>query len=474
MKKCFLFLTALLSFGLAKAQTVDVLDFAEGFNQPVGIETAPGVDNRLFIVERPGLIHMLTLSGQKINAPFLNIQDLVLDTFLEQGLLGLAFDPGYEDNGYFYVSYNNLSGDMQVSRFQVNMHNRTKAKKNTEKLIITWDKPFPNHNGGAIHFGPDGYLYISTGDGGSAGDPFNNAQNISKLQGKILRIDVHSGDPYAIPADNPFVGMAGARPEIWDLGLRNPWRFTFDRLTGDMWIGDVGQDMWEELNYEPAGEGGNNYGWRCYEGTHPYTECSPTVLPLVMPVHEYAHSEDTSLPCSGTIVNGYVYRGTQSEWMYGKNFHADFCTGQIHAFWFENGAPMHAVVYLGEPFEYTSWGEDQAGELYLADMMDGEIYRVVDGSADRKDVSQFDAANTLILYPNPNNGQFNLVWSATADGDCELIVTNVLGQSVSVQTIPTSKGRNTHAIDVAELSSGTYFVTIRSASESATTRFVIK
>jgi glucose/arabinose dehydrogenase len=473
MKKRFLLLGAMLIAGVANAQTIQVEDFAEGFNQPVDMAIAPGVNDRVFVVERPGMIHMLKLDGQKINAPFLNIQDLVLDTFLEQGLLSLAFDPGYATNGYFYVSYNDTTGDMRVSRFQVNMHNRNKAKKNTEKLIISWDKPFPNHNGGQLKFGPDGYLYISTGDGGSAGDPFNNAQNMSKLQGKILRIDVHSGDPYAVPATNPFVNTAGALPEIWDLGLRNPWRMSFDRLTGDLWIGDAGQDMWEEVNYEPAGQGGKNYGWRCYEGMHPYTECNPTVLPLTMPVHEYPHSTDTTLPCSGAVVNGYVYRGTQSAWMYGKEFHADFCTGQVHALWNEGGAWQHAVVYYGEPMEYSAFGEDQAGELYLLDMMGGEIYKI-EGPEGARFAANDVAANNFALYPNPNTGRFAATWLSDGDGDSELIVTNLVGQIVYSETVETTKGMNTHNVEVSRLNNGTYLFTLRNAGSTVTTKLVLE
>jgi glucose/arabinose dehydrogenase len=196
----------------------------------------------------------------------------------ERGLLGLAFDPGYLTNGYFYVNYTNTSGNTQISRFRVSSTNPNRAVKSSEKFILQVQQPFSNHNGGCTRFGPDGYLYIGMGDGGSGGDPNNNAQNPMSLLGKMLRIDVHTGDPYSIPPDNPFIDSANYRHEIWALGLRNPWRWSFDALTGDLIIGDVGQDKWEEVDFQSAASnGGENYGWRCYEGKHDYnlSGCKP-------------------------------------------------------------------------------------------------------------------------------------------------------------------------------------------------------
>ncbi|HUM48320.1 MAG TPA: PQQ-dependent sugar dehydrogenase [Chitinophagales bacterium] len=266
MKNVFTLLILLVAVTLVRAQTtvpqLELEDFSEGFNKPLAIENCG--DSRLFIVEQPGKIWIVDEDGNKSPEPFLDITTRVKYDGAEQGLLGLAFHPDYAVNGFFYVNYITLEGNTRIARFQVSANDPNRANPSTQKTILKVKQPFANHNGGCLRFGPDGYLYIGLGDGGDAGDPFENAQDPGQLLGKMLRIDINTGDPYAIPPTNPFVNVAGYQPEIWALGLRNPFRWSFDRLTGDLWIGDVGQDKWEEINYQSVSStGGENYGWDC-------------------------------------------------------------------------------------------------------------------------------------------------------------------------------------------------------------------
>ncbi|TAE46171.1 MAG: hypothetical protein EAZ89_20620, partial [Bacteroidetes bacterium] len=243
---------------------------ATGLNRPVDIASAG--DSRLFVVEQRGTIQIINADGTMLTTPFLDIDARVNSTGNEQGLLGLVFHPNYALNGYFFVNYTRSpSGYTRVSRFQTTAANPNIADPNSELVLLEIEQPYENHNAGDLAFGPDGYLYIPMGDGGSGGDPGNRAQNGLTLLGKMIRIDVNAGFPYTIPPSNPFLNDPGVRDEVWSIGLRNPWRFSFDRLTGDMWIADVGQGIYEEINVEPAGSaGGLNYGWRCYEGAHAY------------------------------------------------------------------------------------------------------------------------------------------------------------------------------------------------------------
>jgi glucose/arabinose dehydrogenase len=306
----YLSFSILLSHAIAGAQAIgDPPDIAidrygEGFSSPVHITHAADGSGRLFVVEQSGRIRIIKGSGT-LPVPFLDISDRV-SCCGEQGLLSVAFPPDYAIKGHFYVNHTNLSGDTVVARYRVSADPDV-ADAATEEILLTIAQPFANHNGGQLAFGPDGYLYIGTGDGGSGGDPLNNGQNTDVLLGKLLRIDVEAGvAPYGIPPTNPYRLRAGYRPEIWALGLRNPWRFSFDRLTGDLYIGDVGQNMYEEINFQPAASaGGENYGWRIMEGFHCYNPaaCNPTGLTL--PVLEYEHNQGN---CSVTA--GGVYRGS--------------------------------------------------------------------------------------------------------------------------------------------------------------------
>ncbi len=332
---------------------------ASGLSRPVDVQTANDGTNRLFIIEKYGAIRILE-NGQLLDEPFLKIDDRVNDNSNEMGLLGLAFHPDYEQNGYFYVNYTGSGGDTRISGFHASGNI---ADSNSESILLTIGQPYPNHNGGAVAFGPDGYLYLGLGDGGLAGDPHKNGQNTSTLLGKILRIDVNSGDPYVVPSDNPFGN------EVWAYGLRNPWRISFDRANGDLWIGDVGQGEWEEIDYFPAGSvNGANYGWSIMEGNHGYDgEPQPGLL---LPVAEYSHSSGDG--CS--VTGGYVYRGSMPEWN-GIYIYGDYCSGKIWGLLQSNGTWQNQFLF-SVGITITSFGEDEAGELYFASDS-GDVYKLV-------------------------------------------------------------------------------------------------
>jgi glucose/arabinose dehydrogenase len=344
---------------------------ATGLNQPVAITNAG--DERLFITLQPGEVVIRDAAGNILPQPFLDLRTKV-SCCGEQGLLSIAFHPHYKENGFFYVDYTNTDGNTVVARYAVAADDPNRANMATETILLTIDQPFDNHNGGQLQFGPDGYLYIGMGDGGSADDPGNRGQNLSVLLGKLLRIDVDHSSPYALPATNPFVSTAGARGEIWAYGLRNPWRFSFDRLTGDLWIGDVGQSAWEEVDLQPAGSaGGQNYGWRKMEGKHcfnPSTNCQDGSLTL--PILEYSHTDGCS------ITGGYRYRGSRLTQLRGTYFYADYCEGTIWGGTQLANGSWSSRVLLDTNMLISTFGEDVNGELYLADLAHGIVYSVVD------------------------------------------------------------------------------------------------
>jgi len=282
----------------------------------------------------------------------------------------VAFHPNYATNGYFYVNYTDLNGDTRVERYSVSAADSNLADTATHKLIIFIPQPYTNHNGGLVMFGPDGMFYIGMGDGGSGGDPQNRAQNHDSLLGKLLRIDVDGGDPYAIPAGNPFA-MSGGAKEIWALGLRNPWRFAFDRSAGLLYIGDVGQGAWEEVDVQPASQGGLNYGWRIMEGAHCYNPNPCSSTGLVLPAVEYDHSNGQ---CA--IIGGFVYRGTRFPALAGQYFYADLCAGWVRSLSYAGGAVTGRTSWNLDlsPGSPMSFGEDARGELYL--LTGGGVYRM--------------------------------------------------------------------------------------------------
>jgi hypothetical protein len=344
----------------------------------VGIEHAG--DSRLFLVRQTGQI--VIFNGTSIVSPeFLDISGLLPSPRgNEEGLLGLAFHPNYASNGFFYVNYTNTSGDIVVARYQASPPSGNRANVNSGTILLTIPHPGQsNHNGGQIRFGPDGFLYIATGDGGGGGDPGNNGQNINSLLGKILRIDVNGGPPYGIPPTNPFVNATGA-DEIWSYGLRNPWRFTFDRQTGDMFIADVGQGDWEEIDVEPAGTGGRNYGWRLMEGTHCYppgSSCNPASL--VLPIAEYPHNvQGTFIGCS--VTGGFRYRGSNLAAHVGTYFFGDYCTGRIWGATPNGDGSWTSVQLLDSTLTISTFGEDSAGNLYVAHH-GGALHRIVSANA---------------------------------------------------------------------------------------------
>jgi len=354
----------------ATEPNVTLEPIASGLDQPVSITHAG--DTRLFITLQEGQI--VIYDGTRIlPTPFLDITDLVLNGG-ERGLLSVAFDPNYAQNGRFFVNYTNNNGDTIIERYNVSASDPNRADRNSRVQLLFVDQPFANHNGGQLQFGPDGYLYIGMGDGGSGGDPGNRAQNLGDLLGKMLRIDV-SGPGYTIPPNNPFANSSNARREIWAYGMRNPWRFTFDRLTGDLWIADVGQGDWEEIDFQPASStGGENYGWRRMEGTHcfnPPNNCNDGTL--VLPVIEYGH---TNGACS--VTGGSVYRGSLNPRLYGMYIYGDYCNGVI---WGATRAATGAVTsqtLFNAPFLISTFGEDVNGEIYVADHLSGGIYRMRD------------------------------------------------------------------------------------------------
>ena len=339
-----------------------------GLSSPLYLTAPVGDTARLFVVEQGGQIRIVQ-HGQLLPTAFLDIHTRLVSGG-EQGLLSVAFHPSYATNGFFYVNYTDLNGDTRVERYTVSAADSNRADTATHKLILSVRQPYSNHNGGLVMFGPDGMLYIGMGDGGSGGDPENRAQNPDSLLGKLLRIDVDGGDPYAIPTGNPFRNGGGA-PEIWAVGLRNPWRFAFDRSAGLLYIGDVGQGAWEEVDVEPASQGGLNYGWRIMEGAHCYSATNCSSAGLVLPALEYDHSNGCS------IIGGFVYRGTKAPTLVGQYFYSDYCSGWLRSFSYANGAVAAQTgwslnVTLGN---VLSLGEDSAGELYVL-TAGGSIYRI--------------------------------------------------------------------------------------------------
>jgi glucose/arabinose dehydrogenase len=353
---------------------------ADGFVEPVAVTGAGDGSGRLFVAEQQGRIRIVG------GGVFLDISARVDSVDNEQGLLGLAFHPGYASNGYFFVNYTHDPGPgldtTRVSRFQVSAADPGVADPASESVLLEFEQDFSNHNGGDLHFGPDGFLYIASGDGGSGGDPNDRGQSLDTLLGKILRLDVDSGSPYAVPADNPFVGDPVALDEIWAYGLRNPWRFSFDRATGDLFIGDVGQGSREEVNRQPAASsGGENYGWSCMEGdlAPGFNSCDDG--PLTPPIMVYG----TGANCA--VTGGFVYRGRIGG-LHGRYVFGDYCSGKVWSA-AEAAGLWTAQEWGAVGFGLASFGEDDDGELLVVDRDDGAIFRFVSPSAIFTDLFEF-------------------------------------------------------------------------------------
>jgi glucose/arabinose dehydrogenase len=347
-----------------------------GLEMPLEAVHAGDGSGRLFVLEQRGRIQVIQ-EGNLLPQLFLDISDRVGSSGNEQGLLGIAFHPDYPANGYFYVNYTDLQGDTVIARFTVSPDNPNQALPGSEYQLIWVDQPFANHNGGEVVFGPDGYLYLGLGDGGSQGDPQENGQSRDALLGKILRIDVDSGTPYAIPPSNPYA-RGGGRSEIFAEGLRNPWRFSFDSLTGDLYIGDVGQNAWEEIDHLPAADVAQddrpaafNFGWNLFEGTHAYLPDAPAGIETIFPIAEYSHE----FGCS--VTGGFVYRGSRLPALVGIYFFGDYCSGTVWGLWPDLGGGWQQKVLFETQGQITSFGQDEDGEILLVDRA-GIIYRLAE------------------------------------------------------------------------------------------------
>lgn len=439
MKKILL-LSGILSAVLFYSQNIVLAEFASGLTSPVEIVHAN--DSRLFVVQQNGIIQIIQPNGTVNSTAFLNISTKI--TFSgERGLLGLAFHPQYTTNGYFYVYYNNTAGNITVARYSVNSADPNTADPASEKIILNITKPFENHNGGSMHFASDEKLWISTGDGGSAGDPNNNSQNKNSLLGKILRVDVNSTAAYNIPADNPFVGIDGA-DEIWSYGLRNAWKFSFDAATGNAMIADVGQSQTEEINRMPITQAGINYGWRCYEGNSAYntTGCTDSST-MTFPIAVYNH---TGGKCS--ITGGYVYRGTAYPALVGKYIFADYCSSQIGILNADNSI-FWTSAFTGNNF--ATFGEDSGKELYTASVNNGKIYKISTTPLATGEHPQ----RSFKMYSNPASGTIFIDGLTTRNNTAE--INNAEGRKV-LET----KVKEDQSIDISTLKSGIYFITISS------------
>lgn len=424
MKRLLLFLTCSV-FTWVNAQDINLELFGSGFSSPVNVKHAG--DDRLFVVERAGYIKILNSDGSVNTTNFLNIDGRVTNNGGEQGLLAMAFHPNYSTNGFFYVNYINNSGDTVISRFT--RLSAGVADPNSEVILMTISQPFSNHNGGDMHFSPnDGYLYISTGDGGSGGDPGNRAQNLNLLLGKMLRIDVDgtSNGNYGIPASNPFVGNPSALDEIWAYGLRNPWKFSFDRSNGDMWIADVGQSSREEINRVPASSaGGENYGWKCFEGNTVFssmTECN--TITHQPPVAEYVYGGS---PFRCSITGGYIYRGTIQTGLQGRFFFADFCSDEIGVVT-ETSPNNYSLSFLDQFTNegFSAFAEDVNGELYAVGLISGNIYRIEDANLSVDESS----LQNIKMYPNPANNYVTIDLIGNNSTLSEIRFYDVLGKQV--------------------------------------------
>jgi hypothetical protein len=400
---------------------------ATGLAQVTAIAHAGDGSGRLFVVLKAGRIVIRDDGGVR-PTPFLNISTLV-STSGERGLLGLAFHPRYPESGFFYVFYTDVAGNLAIARYARSADPNVANPASGVVLVSIPHPGFDNHNGGQLKFGPDGYLYIATGDGGGGGDPGNNAQNRNRLLGKLLRIDVDGGFPYAIPLANPFATGGGA-PAVWAYGLRNPFRFSFDRLTGDLFIGDVGENNWEEINFQPAGSpGGQNYGWRRMEGNHclnPSSNCNDGTL--VFPIIEYSHGNGCS------VIGGYRYRGLSSDALLGSYFYGDFCSGRI---WIANrnpGGSWTTVEALDTPHAISTFGEDETGELYVAAFgANGAVYRI-HGPAALRGIGVYrattgewflrgtDGAPTVVRWGAPQLGDIAVAADYDGDGQADIAV----------------------------------------------------
>lgn len=452
MKKLLLS-TLMLCTAVGFSQSIALEQFATGISQPT--EIAHAGDARLFVTQQDGLIKIVNADGTVNPTAFLDLTALT-NADGERGLLGLAFHPDYADNGFFYVNYTNIAGNTVVARYNRSSTNNNLADPNSALVLLTVNQPFSNHNGGGVRFGSDGYLYIGMGDGGSGGDPNGNAQNLNTLLGKMLRIDVNGPDTYSIPEDNPYVGIPG-EDEIWATGLRNPWKFSFNRENGDLWIADVGQNVLEEINHATATQAGLNYGWRCFEGTEVYNSdgCS-IIADYTQPVAEYDHTNNA---CS--ITGGFVYTGSLYPQLEGKYIFADYCSNRIGI------TDMSGEITWTAPFNgsnFSTFGEDMDGELYVAARSQGRIYKITETTA----ATTLFSGNSVRLYPNPAQNVLNIETTGTLPFTVQIY--DLSGKQLVQQDVTTAQS----AVNISGLSAGVYIAELKSGNETLRHKLVVQ
>ncbi len=435
MKKLINYLTLIfLCYNSSFSQSVLLESFGPSFNSPVEIKNAG--DERLFVVEKSGKIKILNQNGSVNSTPFLDIEDRVSTNANERGLLGLAFHPNYPENPFFFVNYTNNSGATTISKFSVSANQD--IANDSETILLEINQPYANHNGGCINFGPDGNLYIGMGDGGSGGDPQNFSQNTESLLGKMLRINVNSG-AYSIPENNPY------GDEIWSVGLRNPWKFSFDSLNGDLWIADVGQNEYEEINMVQNNPANINYGWRCYEGNEPYNLSGCPEEGLTFPVSTYSHYSSGDFKCS--ITGGYVYRGNQISGLNGVYFFADYCSGEIGLLSKnENDEWDMSLAFPNINGSWVSFGEDINGELYIASI-NGGVYKIIDAALSNNEID----SDTLNYFPNPFEDYIQINSGRPI---------NIELYDLSGRKLREFKNYNIEILDLSFLSKGTYILKV--------------
>ena len=435
MKKLINYLTLIfICYNSSFSQSVLLESFGPSFNSPVEIKNAG--DERLFVVEKSGKIKILNQNGSVNSTPFLDIEDRVSTNANERGLLGLAFHPNYPENPFFFVNYTNNSGATTISKFSVSANQD--IANDSETILLEINQPYANHNGGCINFGPDGNLYIGMGDGGSGGDPQNYSQNTESLLGKMLRINVNSG-AYSIPENNPY------GDEIWSVGLRNPWKFSFDSLNGDLWIADVGQNEFEEINMVQNNPANINYGWRCYEGNEPYNLSGCPDEGLTFPVSTYSHYSSGDFKCS--ITGGYVYRGNQISGLNGVYFFADYCSGEIGLLSKnENDEWDMSLAFPNINGSWVSFGEDINGELYIASI-NGGIYKIIDAALSNNEID----SDTLNYFPNPFQDYIQINSGRPI---------NIELYDLSGRKLREFKNYNQEILDLGFLNKGTYIIKV--------------
>lgn len=447
-----------------------------GFSRPVDLQHAGDGSNRLFVVEQEGRIQVFANDDETASrTDFLDIRSIVNDAGNEEGLLGLAFHPDYSSNGFFYVNYTAANPRRTIiARYSVSANDADRADPASARILLTIDQPYSNHNGGQIAFGPDGYLYIGTGDGGSGGDPLNHGQNRSSLLGKMLRIDVDNasgGREYAIPEDNPFAGNSeGWAEEIYAWGLRNPWRFSFDSESGRLWCADVGQNRAEEIDII---ENGGNYGWRIMEGFscyNPSSGCDQTGLAL--PVLEYEHDVGRS------VTGGFVYRGKNVPEFEGKYIYADFVSGRIWGLTYRGPGDMDNQLLLSSGENIASFGIDEADELYIC-TFGGSILRFTPTVTSTRNL--LGVPEDLSLgsgYPNPairsQTARVSFTYSTPSSGNVRLVLHDTLGRVMRVLSDRnTTSGGHHIDVQISDLRPGVYFISLQAQGKRLTRKLVV-